>query len=285
MSVRLGVLGLLGFIALAPVLLAIHYSYGPVTRFRVARFARRQNLTITPDNGGTVIRYLATTRRWRAAGIVVGYLASITISALHHGFTISSIALFAGWFVGALAAEARVAHLRHGERRAASLTVRRPATYVGPVARAYLPVAAGLSALVALATAIVAASGRPVGLEGLWLFLLAATVVVLVGLAGRVVLRRPQPAAAPDVIAADDAVRSRSLHALGAAGGTLVLYCVMAQLAVLPTSGRAAEAITAINGLGVLVVPVLGYVLATLRGPDRPGSARPPAPSTEAVAR
>src|SRR5436190_15376687 len=58
------------------VLLAVNSAYGPVARHRVALFARRQRLIITVANGEQVIRYLATTRRWRAAGIGGGLVIS-----------------------------------------------------------------------------------------------------------------------------------------------------------------------------------------------------------------
>jgi hypothetical protein len=66
----------------------------------------------------------------------------------------------------------------------------------------------------------------------------AAALCTVVGLgvgavalaAMRYVLRRPQPLAEPDRMAADDAIRSRSLHVLAAAGMVLVGSCVEAQL-------------------------------------------------------
>src|SRR3954451_14965315 len=79
---------------------------GPVSRARVERFARRQFLVVTAANGDPIIRYLATTRRWRVAGIVSGYLLAATVSLTVGGIGSSAvIALFAGWFAGALVAE------------------------------------------------------------------------------------------------------------------------------------------------------------------------------------
>jgi hypothetical protein len=42
---------------------------GPVSRSRVQRFVDRHNLGLSVDNGALIVAYLATTRRWRAAGL------------------------------------------------------------------------------------------------------------------------------------------------------------------------------------------------------------------------
>ncbi|MDQ1724784.1 MAG: hypothetical protein QOG52_1812, partial [Frankiaceae bacterium] len=43
--------------AFAAIVRGISTSIGPVSRERVAKFARRQTLFITPDNGNIVITY------------------------------------------------------------------------------------------------------------------------------------------------------------------------------------------------------------------------------------
>lgn len=65
--------------ALIPVAVAWRFSIAPVPRERVARFARRQGLAITPDNGAAVIRYLATTRRWRAGCLVGAFQVFVVV--------------------------------------------------------------------------------------------------------------------------------------------------------------------------------------------------------------
>jgi hypothetical protein len=47
--------------------------------------------------------------------------------------------IFVGWFIGALIAEARVAHVAHGRVRAASLQPRRPQQYVSATTWALVP--------------------------------------------------------------------------------------------------------------------------------------------------
>jgi hypothetical protein len=63
------------------------------------------------------------------------------------GLRVSSLPLFAGWFVGALVAELRVLPPRAGLRRAALISPRTMASYLSRRARALVP-AAGLLAVV-----------------------------------------------------------------------------------------------------------------------------------------
>jgi hypothetical protein len=261
MAVRLFIVAL---IALAAAIAIAETVSGPVHRLRVERFARRQRLTVTPENGDQIIRYLATTRRWRAAGLTAGLVLSIGLhvpSMVRFDF----ITLFAGWFAGALVAEARVAHLGFGPRRAASLQPRRPTSYLPRLDWSLVPAAGGVAAVVGAGTAALAAVGAadPSWTAGLWL-VVALGVAVAVRSVQRLVLRRPQPLAAPAVLAADDAIRSRSLHVLAGGGMALVVLCVFAQLgAMAPTAEAAAERITVIRTIGVFVVAAIGWGIAT----------------------
>src|SRR5688572_32767433 len=103
------------------------YAFGPVSRERLERFARRQFLVVTVDNGNQVIRYLATTRRWRTAGFTAGALASVWSEPTSHAvLPVGAFVIFVGWLLGAVIAEARVARLAHQPVRSASLRPRRP---------------------------------------------------------------------------------------------------------------------------------------------------------------
>jgi hypothetical protein len=94
-----------------------------------------------------------------------------------------------------------------------------------------------------------------VGALALWT-VLGVTVGMLTLASQRYVLRRPQPHAEPDRLAADDAIRSRSMHVLAGAGMTLVLYCVLGQLTA---AGSLTRPTTALLLLGN---PLAGRVLA-----------------------
>jgi hypothetical protein len=214
---------------------AVALSDGVVQRERVAKFARRQELAITVGNGQQVIGYLATTRRWRVFGLAAGLVLSV--AWFLPNVTVNSLYLFAGWFVGALIAEFRVARLPHRPTPAALITPRRLADYLSTTARLMLPGATALCLVVGAFTR-----------DLLWT-VAGVTIALVVWLIQRHVLRRPQPLAEPDRIKADDAIRSRSLHVLAGGGATLVLYCVIGQLGG--------------NLLLGVIVPVLGYAAAT----------------------
>lgn len=154
---------------------------GPVPRHRLLAFAVRQELTITPDNGDLVIRYLATTRRWRTAGLMTG-VACAALWALRDGeVRFDALSAFAGWFVGVAA--------------------------------------------------------------------LAVPAVV-----GRHVLERRQPAdLAPDVLAADDAVRRRSLHVLAGSALALVAWPSATLVQQVPAPDTAAFVLVATVVVGSVV--------------------------------
>lgn len=238
----------------------------PVSRVRLERFARRQCLDVSAASGDQIIRYLATTRRWRTAGLGLGFLASVAWSLPQPTASIDSITLFAGWFLGALVAEIRVAHLAHGPRRAASLQRRQPAAYLSRPAWALVPGAAVLAVAVAATTTWAAAVGsaRPDWWSAGWLVAALATAATVRAIQLHV-LRRPQPLVAPDVLATDDAIRSRSLHVLAGGGAAIVLLCVSAQLdAIHPLATDAVGAIEIWHDGGVFLIAALGWYVATV---------------------
>jgi hypothetical protein len=261
----------LGGFAFIPVFLCIvigiaaGVAAGPVARKRLERFAWRQRLEVTATNGDQIIRYLATTRRWRVAGFTAGYVLSIAAVVVVNDIgNLGFVVLFAGWFTGALVAEIRVAHLAHGTRRAASLRPRRPGFYLPVVAWALVPVAAGLAVAVAVATLVARASHRaePDWWAAVWLVVALATAGTVRAVQRRV-LRRPQPLAAPDVLAADDAIRSRSLHVLAGGGTALVLLCVTAQLDAIHLDGDGGLQVW--REIGIAVAALLGWTVSTTR--------------------
>ncbi len=238
----------------------------PVASTRLARFARRQKLTVTLDNGNQIIAYLAMTRRWRAAGVAAGILGPIVWTEADY-VGVNLLALFAGWFAGAIVAEARVEARTIGPRRAASLQARRPRAYLSRFSWTLVPASAGASlalAAVTISYAYLAPAynvwARPDWTAVLWPAA-AVGVAVVVRVTQRRVLRRPQPHAEPDIIAADDAIRSRSLHVLAGGGAALVLSCVAAQLDALGLRPQhpAFATVSVIQVLAYLAIPVLGW--------------------------
>jgi hypothetical protein len=88
----------------------------------------------------------------------------------------------------------------------------------------------------------------------------ALGVAMLVLMMQRRVLDRPQPAGSSDLIAADDAIRSRSLNVLTGGGTALVLLLALMQGFTLGLN-------PALVFLGSLAVAFLGWVLAHSRWP------------------
>jgi hypothetical protein len=237
----------------------------PVDRNRVETFAARHDLVVTAANGDQVIRYLATTRRWRITGLTAGVLSSTGWAVTHGAFIrVDLLTMLAGWFAGALIAEVRVARHAFGPRRAASLVPRHASAYLSRRSWLSLPIATAISGSIGIATVVALVRGQPVGRWSVPFFAAAMALAVAVRLVQRRVLRRAQPIAEPDVLAADDAIRSRSLHVLAGGGASLVLYCALGQL-----HGLADDGIQRFTALGMLGVPLLGWIVATARWPVR----------------
>jgi hypothetical protein len=241
-------------------------SFGPVSRRRVERFASRQQLEITSGNGDLVIRYLATTRRWRSAGLATGLLASVVYGVSRGTSSADVPAEFIGWFLGAVVAEWRLSGIDPGANRAALLVPRRRSDYLSRPARimtdATLAIMFG-AGLTDIAWTVL--DGAPVSAPHVALLLLAAAVVVIVALVQRRLLARPQPVAARDLLAADDAIRSRSLHVLTGSALAVVTPLLVPLALDLVTGWPSAFAgvVTAAYFIG----PFAGWLIATGRPP------------------
>ncbi len=255
---------LTGLAALLVVLCAGSLVHEPVSRTRLELFARRQRLHITATNGNQVITYLATTRRWRASGLVHwhprvhrrGRWRRMASPCTHWDYS-------PGGSRAPAQRRRRIAHLSLPRRRAAYVRPRRPAAYLPRPAWALLTVCAGLSVAIAITTAVLAALGRAdPGAPAVFWLVAALVVAGMVRSTQLRVLRRPQPVAEPDILAADDAIRSRSLHVLTGGGVALVLYCCSGQLATInlaPNSYRAHTRSAGYVGLVVVLSPVIGF--------------------------
>jgi hypothetical protein len=184
-----------------------------VARARVEKFAWRQQLRITVANGQVVIAYLATTRRWRGCGIIatlVGSALALYTKLVPSGH-FNAFTLVVGWFFGAVIAEWRVnARTAASVRRVALLVPRTESDYLTGRVRSYARIVL-LATLGFEIAALVTGSN-----EGQAVVLLLVTAAAIGGLwlVSRRILTRPQPDTTPDVFAADEAIRSRSLHVL-----------------------------------------------------------------------
>jgi hypothetical protein len=284
---RISFLVLVGMAIVAALLywLAVVVERAPVSRERVEQFARRHRLVITSANGNQVIRYLAVTRRWRTSGLALSAVAMLGWAATAGGFRINTLTLFVGWFIGALIAELRLAQTPSGPRRAASLTPRSPGAYLPRSVWALVPIATVLSLAVTAAGIVQAARGRPVPTIT-WLLSGAAVAVAAAVLAlQRRAVRRAQPAAEPDVVAADDAIRSRSLHVLAGGGLALVLYLALGQAQALAPAmpGQHGQQIRDLSAVAFVVGSLIGWAVASSPwAVRRAESPAPPVPASGA---
>jgi hypothetical protein len=221
---------LLGIAAVASGVAAVAVSLGPVPRPRLDQFVARAGVSFTAANAPYVLDALARTTRWRTAGVVVAVAIWLAWDVLHETLaagTYTGVVLATGFLVGSVVGEVGNAVSRGPGPRSASLIARREQDYVGSWARTW-PMAVTLISL--LAAPIVAAGRRePVGAGILLAIVLAAWA------AGRwctrLVLERQRPSDDdPDVVAADDGLRSRALHAVG---GAVVLAAVWSAIALI----------------------------------------------------
>ena len=273
MSVSL--IAVLGLSVAVLLLMTANAAVGAVPRRRVEEFARLHSLRVTAGNGNQIIAYRATTRRWRAVGFTVGVLATFAATGT---YGLEFQWALAGWFAGAAVAELRVSHLDRGPRTSASLASRRAADYLPWAGRWAVPAAMVLCVLTA-AFCFARRGSHPEGdIRAMMTWTVAGLGVGAVALAAqRHVLRRPQPLAEPDRMAADDAIRSRSLHVLAAAGMVLVGSCVGSQLVAADVLLH--NRVTGIfDALFVVGFPILGRILAYWPSPPRGSGSGPAAP-------
>jgi hypothetical protein len=216
-------------------------------------WAGARGLELTPASGPVVARYLRRARTMRAWGAVVGILLASLVELAWHGRLVvlgfgtdGSAAPYAGpmeayigYLVGAAAAELSFARPRDRARPSASLVPRRLEDYL-PRPVLFAQRALGL----ALAFAIMALGPVPYPSSSTtpaWSLLVGGAVffaAFTVGLEAleRWLVRRPQPFTSPALVAADDAIRAQSLHALAGSGVALLLLGCSGVFAVLAGS-------------------------------------------------
>jgi hypothetical protein len=204
------------------------------------KWAARYSLTLTDTNRLFVARYLRRTRGSRIIGAGLGWLLSpVLLALIQQGIPLFGgsilVAIF-GYILGALVAEttfARPFRMPSGERLA-SLAPRVLVDYVPLLSIWSLCVLAATNIGLALLFAAIPKHPHTPGDPSLALVIGSA---VLLGFFTFAVVRilhlivaRPQPATDADLVAADDAIRASTIHALSGAGIGMLLVGMGAEL-------------------------------------------------------
>ncbi len=242
-------LGMVEIVSLAVLLaagtLVVRAGWSRRERWEPTVWAQQMDLQLTPRNEGTVRSYMARTRFLRFGGALVGlfvptvyeaYVGSPPPAPMDFGLFDALV----GYLLGAVIAELTIARPK-AEEPTASLIPRELNDYIPPM---YVK-ALRISTLVALALVpLYRLLPSELDLTNLSdyppeIVLLPTILLVGVGveLLQRYIVARPQPAVASDLVNADDAIRSASLHALSGAGIALEFLIISAQLINLAAVG------------------------------------------------
>jgi hypothetical protein len=272
--------GLAGFLAYdaAIAVVAAALALRQPSRREVGWFVTLHRVPLTRRNGPTIVDYLARTRRWRAYGVVGSLGVGQGVMFSSPGTQLNGyVLLFAGWFVGGILAEVPVGRRRVGGVQVASLQPRTLSMYLSPgVAGWLVGWAVGTVGLLVVygATESPLGTGRVVAaLAGLAALTLLSVWSMLV------IVRRPQPAAPPDIVAADDATRRAAIRRVAAGWG--VVQC-MVSVAVGQWLSIGAESNLVANlGVAAVYLGAVGVLATWLVVPTR---LSPPQTATDRLA-
>jgi hypothetical protein len=207
-------------------------------RWNPATWAQQMDLQLTPRNEAIVRSYIARTRLLRFTGALLGLFAPWIYQAFVGGpppvpvdFGLFDALL--GYLLGAVIAELTIKRPKADEP-SASLMPRELSDYVPT---RYIT-ALRISALVALVLVplyrLLPARQNLVNLNDFPPEFVILPMILLIGigveLLERYIVARSQPAVESDLVNADDAIRSASVHALAGAGIALELLIVSGQL-------------------------------------------------------
>jgi hypothetical protein len=265
---------------------------------RAKRWAARNGLALTPANQPVVSQYLARTRRSRWLGVAAGIVVALFVRAFWNGhlhWATNPVSLgVVGYLLGAVAAELETQAVARGDQRYASLHPRRIVDYLPRWLRTGLAAVAGSTVVLAIWLAI---DPEPVGVNGMVIrtavcdgrtlmyghrglqvgMIIGGDVLVLLAVVGALVVgymaaHRPQPAEAPDLVAADQAIRwfSASTAARAACGFALLnigLQLIAASVRWdIPCRGTAPRTVFSLAGIAALI---FGLAVSSLPIPRR----------------
>ncbi len=239
---------------------ALARAYSEIDEDFVHDWADAHALTLTTANRPLVWWYLRNARALRTWGVLAALLLpALGLLAVGSNSGDSADAwwvfVFAGHLAGALYAEVALRRPKPSSTRVASLEPRVVPQYL-PARLRFAP-AVFTSLVVAVAAVGWRAGIDPTDRTLAVLAVASAPVVaVAVATAQRWVVRRPQPFTAPDLIDADDAIRSQSIHML-AGSGTAVELSLLGVVCWVVVAGEASGVPATIIGfLGVATFPL-----------------------------
>lgn len=252
---------ILRLVIIVIVAIPVSRAFRPLDPAFVQEWADAHALTITPVNRPLVEHYLATARKLRTLGAVAGlFLAPLLVWAVGaEGGRANLFWILPGYLLGALYAELAL-NRPLDAKRAAALTPRHVADYL-PQRLLLAQRTAGV--LCALGGVVVAMSGLGQESASDGALLAPATIgtALAIGLEliERHIVRRPQPVVAPDLLAADDAIRSQSVHSVAGSGVAMLLLAAgavpfaVAQSTDEPLRGLLSLAIVLLSFVGPFV--------------------------------
>ncbi len=190
------------------------------------------------------------------------------------GTRVPGLEMLGGYLLGALAAELTQPRLRHTTEPAASLTPRSLTDYLSPrilrALRGTAVLSVGLVPLYLLLPQRAPVTDHPQLFVASLLVVITAVVVEAVL---RLIVRRPQPAVAPDLVSADDAIRSGSIHASAGAGLGIALLLVATELWVFGF-GTDVKVVRWVAPVLSLAATAAAFVTWSTFGHDRPWRVR-----------
>lgn len=214
----------------------------PAAPARVARFARRHGLDLTPERSAAVAEYLTETRRARTIGAVLGWVLSLAWTLPEQRISLEAVPLLAGWLIGAWVAEHR-----HGGPAVWQATTSTTASAL-PAVPAWLRRIPPVIGLTAAAVTALALWVRPDPIVAAWGAGAAATAALVAATVRYVARRAPREG---DAAAVDRAVRAHASAAVTAVGVVLATHCLLFQF-VEVQHGLYGETLAAAKGISTL---------------------------------
>ena len=218
-------------------------AYNAIDGPFVDEWGTAHGLTLSDRNRPMVHWYLRTARILRAWGVLAGlFLPSLLDAAIGTRALQQNQPFFAfvGYLVGALYAELSLVRPAAGDRRVATLVPREVNDYLPRrlvLAQRALAVATIVGVTLVLALPFDQhADFRPSAATVLPIVVSAAVLGFSLERIERWLVQRPQPFSDSELVAADDAIRSQSVHSVAGSGLAMLLLLLGATLFGLATS-------------------------------------------------